>query len=86
MSLLTRAAPRRQPPRAIAAPGLGLLSHANLPLSEPNAPPKHPLADIPPPSGTKVTLVLLAILAGVCLSCTAMTVLYAWYLDVHGGR
>lgn len=57
-------------------------------MSEPVAPPppEYPLSGLPPPSGAKVALVLIAIVAGCCVSCVALTLLYGWFLDVHGGR
>jgi hypothetical protein len=39
------------------------------------------LAHVPPPSGTRIALVLIAITVGVCLVCVLGTLGYGWMLD-----
>ncbi len=56
-------------------------------MDEPNgaseAPPAAPPARIPPPSGWRVTLVLLAIAGGIALVCLTCLVGYMYFIDLH---
>ena len=50
-----------------------------------DAPPSQP-ARIPPPSGWKVTAVLLGLLVLLAVCCVACTGLFMAYLDLRAGR
>jgi hypothetical protein len=52
---------------------------------QPPSPPGDTPAREKPPSGLRITLVLLGIILAVCLVCALFTGGYAYYLDLRSG-
>lgn len=52
---------------------------------QPPSPPGDTPAREKPPSGLRITLVLLGIILAICLVCALFTGGYAYYLDLRSG-